>query len=165
MSLLKHIYGVIFRPSQSFRILTDNYSSAILYQAILVYILVNIIGQGLSLGRLFASLFNCFFFASLIFLVAYIFILERKDYGKILSVIAFANVPLIFVAPVEIFVSTNASLGVLLHLLLGLWIFNLKILGLSSTLKISKRKIFLLYLLLPLALLGIGFMMIVQLMI
>ncbi len=134
-----------------------------MYQGIAIYILVNIIGQGFSLGQLISSLFNWFFFASLIFLTAYIFILERRDYGRVLTIIAFANIPLIFVAPITIFTNSNPVFGMLLQLILGLWIFNLKIIGLSEALSISKRRILLLYILLPLALLGLGCMMISEL--
>jgi hypothetical protein len=146
MSFFQNIYGVFFRPSDTFKSLNINYSPSILIQAAIILLIVNLISQGLSLTSVLSSIVNWFFFASLFFLTAYIFVLSGKDYWKTLSTLAFTNLPLIFFAPLDILSATNSLTAALLRLVISIWIFNLSIIAISELCAIPKKKALLLYL-------------------
>lgn len=150
MSLFQNIYGVLFRPSDTFKYLSVNYSPSLLLQAVLVLILVNLFSQGLNISSLLGSLINWFFFSSLFFLTAYVFILSGTDYWKTITMLAFANTPLIFLAPLSILSISNPLITLVLKLIISLWVFNLNLLAISEVCSIPKRKALLLYLIPPL---------------
>ena len=152
MSFFQNIYGVLFRPSDTFKYLSANYNPSILVQALSVLVLVNLLSQGFNIAVLLGSMINWLFFASLFFLTAYIFVLSRQDYWRSLSLLAFANLPLIFLAPLKILSLTNPIISFLFQLGISIWIFNLTIVAISELCSISKTKSFLLYLIPPLAL-------------
>lgn len=151
MSLFQNIYGVLFRPSDTFKYLSVNYSPSLLLQAVLVLILVNLFSQGFNIPSLIGSLINWFFLSSLFFLTAYIFILSGTDYWKTIAILAFANAPLIFLAPLNILSISNPFITMILKLIISLWVFNLNLVAISEVCSISKRKTLLLYLIPPLA--------------
>ena len=151
MSLFQNIYGVLFKPSDTFKYLNINYSPSVLLQAALVLLLANLLSQGLSISSLMGSMINWFFFSSLFFLTAYIFVLSGTDYWKTMAVLAFANAPLVFLAPLQILSVTNPIIAILLKLAISLWVFNLSLVAISEICSIAKKKTFLLYLIPPLA--------------
>jgi hypothetical protein len=87
----------------------------------------------------------------LIFLAAYVFVLSRQDYWKLLAILAFANLPMIFMAPLGLVAVSFPLLAKLLEFILVLWVFNLNLIAVSTICNISKPKATLLYLLVPLA--------------
>jgi hypothetical protein len=146
MSFFQNIYGVFFRPSDTFKSLNINYSPSVLIQAVIILMLANLISQGLSLIGLISSVLNWFFFASLFFLTAYVFVLSGKDYWKTISTLAFTNLPLIFLAPLNILSTTNSLTAALIKLVIGIWIFNLSVIAIAELCDIPKKKALLLYL-------------------
>lgn len=137
-----------------------NYSPSILLQALIVIVGVNLISQAFSFSAVIGSVINWFFFASLLFLTAYIFVLSGNDYWRTIALLAFANIPLVFLAPLKILSITNPIISAILQLAVSLWIFNLNIIAISEICSISKKKTVLLYLIPPLAIafIFIGFL-------
>lgn len=151
MSFLHNIYGLIFRPTSTFKNLSHNYSPIILIQGIGIVIIATAFGKSLDIQETVATLLTWFFFSSLLFLNAYIFVLPGRDYWKTLGILGFTALPLIFHAPVDILAENNPIIASLLRIFISIWIFNLNLIAVSTLCSIRKRKAILIYLLLPLA--------------
>jgi Yip1 domain len=152
MSVFQNIYGVLFRPSKTFADLDANYNSGLLTESLILLILVNLISRGFDLGIIFGSFVNWLFLTTLVFLSAYVFVLSKQDYPKTLCLLAFANLPMIFLGPSGIFNSSMPLLTQIIDISVIVWVFNLNLIALSTICKIKKSKCVILYMLLPLAL-------------
>lgn len=152
MSFFQNIYGVLLRPSQTFKYLGVNYSPSLILQAALVMILIGAIKEGPSPQEVLGYFVYWFMLSSLLFLMGFVFKLKGYEYPKFLSILAFANLPLIFLAPVDLFAEINLSLGGFLKVLILLWSFNLNLIAVSKICDITKSRATLLYLIPPLML-------------
>lgn len=129
-----------------------NYSPSLLVQGIIAFFLAHIISKGLSVLDIFGSFFSWLMISSLIFIAAYIFILAAHEYWKVLAILAFTNLPMIFAAPLNIFSEAQPALSFVFQLLIGLWVFNLNLIAVSTLCNIDKSKTMLLYAIFPIAL-------------
>jgi hypothetical protein len=152
LSVFQNIYGVLFRPTKTFADLDENYNSGLLAESLILLILVNLISRGFDLGVIFGSFVNWLFLTTLVFLSAYVFVLSKQDYPKTLCLLAFANLPMIFLAPSGIFNSPMPLLTQVVDIAVMIWMFNLNLIALSTICKIKKSRCMILYMLLPLAL-------------
>lgn len=152
LSVFQNIYGVLFRPKETFSDLNENYNSRLLAESLILLALVNLISRGFDLGVLVGSFINWLFVTTLIFLSAYVFVLSKQDYPKLLCLLAFANLPMIFLAPSGLYLDQMPWLTQVFDIAVMIWVFNLNLIALSSVCKISKSKCVILYMLLPLAL-------------
>jgi hypothetical protein len=146
MGFLQTVYGVFLRPISTFRDLNFNYSPAVLMQGLFALAMGIFISQSFELHDVVGSLLKWFCINSLIFLTAYVFIAEGKDYWKLISLMAFANLPVIFYAPLELLASANAFIAIFLKLAVEVWVFNLNLIALSTIFSIRRKRMILLYL-------------------
>ncbi|MDD9897930.1 MAG: YIP1 family protein [Candidatus Melainabacteria bacterium] len=151
MSFLHNTYSVLFRPQESFRDLSSNYSSGLLLQGLGLIIFISLIYQEPSIPGVLAYSSSWLIATSLIFLLAYIFKLEASAYPRFLALLAFAHLPLIFFAPASILSNFNFVLGSLAQLGILIWTFSLNIIAIAELCQISKLKASLIFLLPPLA--------------
>lgn len=145
MSFLQNIYSVIFRPGQAFAQLANNYSSGLILQALLLVIIIAAIQEEPSLAGLLAYSSSWLIASSLIFLIAFIFKLEAREYPRFMTLLAFANIPLIFLAPTSLINDFNSAFGILIKLAILIWTFSLNITALAEIAGISKFKAALIY--------------------
>jgi hypothetical protein len=148
MDFFKDIYGVLFRPDDTFRYFGTIYHSKklkLLVEAVLAYILATLTANHLSTESLIGSFSNWLLVYSVIFLAGFIFKLKIQDYPKLLTLAAFASLPMMFLAPVSLIQDFNPALGGILRFIVLLWSFNLNILVVSQVCQISKAKVLLLY--------------------
>lgn len=143
---------MIFRPAQAFTQLASNYNPGQLLEAFIILVLIAAVQQEPSPGGIITYFGSWLIFSSLIFLMAFIFKLKASDYPRFLSLLAFANLPLIFLAPVSIISEFSSSIGMLIKLIILIWTFNLNISAIAELCSISKMRATLIYLLPSLAL-------------
>lgn len=94
------------------------------------------------------SYFSSWFIAStFIFIMAFIFKLRVSDYPRFMVMLAFANSPLMFLAPIDIVSGANFILGGFFKLIVVIWTFNLNLIAISSSCQITKVRALLIYLL------------------
>ncbi len=153
MSFFQNIYGVLFRPDVTFKQLGINYSPSLILQGILVLVVVALINneEPSSFGVI-SYLGSWLVVSSSIFLIAFIFKLRISDYPRFLVMLAFANMPFIFLAPIDIIAETNIIVSGFLKLIVIVWAFNLNLIAISKCCEISKVRALLIYLLPPLIL-------------
>ncbi len=153
MSLFQNVYGVLFRPDATLKQLAINYSPSLILQGILVLVVVALINnEGASSFAVIGYLSSWLIVSSLIFLIAFIFKLRISDYPRFLVLLAFANLPFIFLAPIAIIAESNLILAGFLKLIIITWAFNLNLIAISRACEISKVRALLIYLLPPLIL-------------
>ncbi len=121
-------------------------------QGTAIVIIATAFSKNLNLQGTIGALIAWLFFSSLIFLNAYIFILPGQDYWKTVGILGYASLPLIFISPVEVLAENNPIIASLLRIFISIWVFNLNLIALATICSIRKRKVILIYLLLPLAL-------------
>ncbi len=151
MNFLQNSYGVLLKPSITFRSMVANYSPSLFLQGIIAFFIAHIISSGMTALNIFGSFFSWLILSSLIFIAAYIFILAAHEYWKVLAILAFTNLPMIFTAPLNIFAEAQPGLSFVFKLIISLWVFNLNIIAVSSLCNISKTRALLLYLVIPIA--------------
>lgn len=132
------------------RYLLDNYNSKLFFQSFLFFVLANLIAKNFSLLEFCDSFFEWVFLLSFIFVVAYVFVLQGKDFLKLSTLLAFSVAPIMLEAPLQILSFDNDLLLMLFQLLISLWVFNLQLIAVSTICQVSTGKAALLYLLIPL---------------
>ncbi|MBT6843737.1 MAG: hypothetical protein HOA17_08080 [Candidatus Melainabacteria bacterium] len=147
MSFFQNIYSVIFRPGLAFGQLANNYSSGLLLEAIIILSIIASIQNQPNIAGILGYLSSWLITSSLIFLMAYIFKLKANDYPRFITLLGFANIPMIFLAPATIISQFNSALGLILKLIILIWAFNLNIIAVTELCQISKLKATLIYLL------------------
>lgn len=144
MEFFTTLYGILFRPKATLRTIIAEYNHSLLIKGVIAFSLATAISSNLSAAEFIDSFMTWIFFTSIIFLVAYVFKLSGDSYAKLLTVLAFANLPMIFLAPVRIVSEVRPVLGVFLGILTMLWSFYLSVIGISYTCHIQRRKVVLL---------------------
>ena len=129
-----------------------NFDKSLFFQAFLSILLVSTLSNHLSVSDTVDMFVEIFFSSALIFILGFIFKLEKEDFFKLFTFICFANLPLIFKVPTEIIASKYPLIGSVFAFFLSIWILNLSLIGISTACKISKSRAFLL-MLMPLILL------------
>lgn len=127
-----------------------NYNHSILIQGIISFLLAHAISNSFDYSAIFSNFFNWLYIASILFIAAYIFVLTGKEYWKLIAILAFCQIPLIFSGPINIYAATSPIIGFILKLVISLWVLNLNLVAIAEVCKISKKKAILIYLLVPL---------------
>lgn len=152
-SFFQNIYGVLFRPTATLKYLGINYSPSLILQAVLILLLVALINNDeASSFSIVNYLVSWLIVSSLIFLIAFIFKLRISDYPRFLVMLAFANLPFMFLAPVGIISQASSIISGFLNLIIMTWAFNLNLIAISQCCEITKVRALLIYLLPPLIL-------------
>ncbi len=153
MSFFQNIYGILFRPDATFKQLAINYSPSLILQGVLVLIMVGLINneEPSSFGVV-SYLGSWLVVSTVIFMMAFIFKLRVSDYPRFMVMLAFANLPFIFLAPLAIMTEANIIVAGFLKLIIITWAFNLNLIAISRSCEISKVRALLIYLLPPLIL-------------
>lgn len=135
---------MIFKPSKAYKYFDLKFNRSLFLQAIIFSFFAAILSSYFSIKASLDILFDVLFSSILIFLVGFVFKLEKGDFFKLLAFIALANFPLIFKVPLELISNKIPFLGMLLSFSLSIWILNLTIIAISIVCKISKMRAFLL---------------------
>jgi hypothetical protein len=153
MSLFQNVYGLLFRPTATLKYLGINYSPSLILQGVLILVLVALANSNEASSLSVVSYIGSWLVvSSLIFLMAFIFKLRISDYPRFLVMLAFANIPFMFLAPIQILAEMNSVISGFLNFLIMIWAFNLNLIAISQCCEISKVRALLIYLLPPLIL-------------
>lgn len=113
-------------------------------------ILVGAVKEGPGSQEVLGYFTYWFMLSSMLFLIGFIFKLRGYEYPKFLSILAFANLPLIFLAPMDLIAEVSVSLAGFLKIIILTWAFNLNLIAVSKICDITKSRAILLYLIPPL---------------
>ncbi|MBU6196365.1 MAG: YIP1 family protein [Vampirovibrionia bacterium] len=162
-SVSSNIYNLIFKPSTAFKYFDLKFNRSLFFQSLIVCFLAAASSTFLSLGESLDIIFQIVGSATLIFLIGFIFTLKRNDFFKLICFLCFANLPLIFKAPLTLISYKLPFLGFTLSFLLSLWVFNLTLIATATICKISKARALLLLLIPTILLVIIIFILVVKL--
>ncbi len=136
----------MFRPSLAFRELSYEYNPSLLSKAAAVFILTEIIASQMSLALMFDSLLYTLMVSSLIALTVLVFRKrEEVRFWRLFALLIYANLPYMFLAPIEILGLSNSSLANVLEMALMIWSFSLGVTAISIGCDIRRSKVILLY--------------------
>lgn len=126
--------------------LSYEYNSGLLTKAAAVFIITEIIASQMSLALMFDSLLYTIMVAGLISLVVLVFRKrEEVKFWKLLALLVFANLPYMFLGPINVLAMTSANLASALEMLLMIWSFSLGVTAVSIACEIRRSKVILLY--------------------
>ena len=165
MSTFINIYDLIFKPTKAYKYFDLKFNRSLFFQALISIFLASIISSYFSLSKSLDIIFEILFSSTLIFLVGFVFKLERGDYFKLIACLSLANFPVLFKAPVDIISYKIPFLGAALSFALSIWILNLTLIGIATVCKISKLRAFLLLILPVLIILLALFVLFIQILI
>ena len=151
MNILQNTYQILFKPNEAFDELIENYNLNVFLQGLIIFIAANLIANKFSLTSLFGPTINLLFLSFYIFLTAYVFVLRGKDFFKLLGLLAFSALPLIFTEVLNILSFDIGSFQLLFKLLVLIWIFKLQLIVITKVCKVSEAKATLIYMIVPLA--------------
>lgn len=165
MGTFVNIYDLIFKPTKAYKYFDLKFNRSLFFQALIFIFLSAIISSYFSLSESLNIIFEILFSSALIFLVGFVFKLERGDLFKLIAFLSFANFPLLFKAPVDIISKQIPFLGALLSFGLSIWILNLTLIAIATVCKISKLRAFLLLIMPVLIILLLLFILFIQILV
>ena len=160
MDLFYNLYCVLLKPTETFERFAKEYNTNLLIQGIVAYLIATLIDNQLSVHMFIDSVMVWFITVTLIFLTGYVFKLKRSDYGKIICLCSFANLPLIFTAPLKLIADYHEALFHWLSIALLIWIINLYIVAISKACDIRRRKVIIFF---SIPIIGIAMLLIASL--
>jgi len=161
-SVSTNIYNLIFKPSTAFKQFDLKFNRGLFFQSLIVAFIAAISSTFMSLSEGLDIIFQILGSATLIFLIGFIFTLKRNDFFKLICFLCFANLPLIFKAPLTIISYKLPFLGFTLSFILSLWVFNLTLIATATICKISKARALLLLLVPTILLVIVIFILVVK---
>ncbi len=165
MDFFQSIYGVLIKPNSTFKELSYEYNAGLLTKAAAVFIITEIIASQMSLPLMFDSLLYTFMVTSLISLVVLVFRKrEEVKFWKLFALLVFANLPYMFLGPINVLAMTSANLASMLEMALMIWSFSLGVTAISIACDIRRSKVILLYAIPIIAILAFMASALVQLM-
>lgn len=136
----------MFRPTTALRELSYEYNAGLLTKAAAVFIITEIIASQMSLPLMFDSLLYTLMITSLISLVVLVFRKrEEVKFWKLFALLIFANLPYMFLGPINVLAMTSANLASMLEMALMIWSFSLGVTAVSIACDIRRSKVILLY--------------------
>ena len=143
---------MLLRPNLAFAKLEANYNWIIFLQGFFIFCFASLISNSGSISSVIYSVFNWVVVYSFIFGLAYVFqknLIDPADYSKVLGLTAFASTPLLLKAPLDLLGMDYPAIAGLLVLALILWSFYLIIVAVANSFDIPKRKVMILFVLIP----------------
>jgi hypothetical protein len=149
MNFLENTYQILFNPQKAFDELIENYNLNVFLQGVAIFAFAHLIANKFSFVSLFEPITNLVFLSFYIFITAYIFVLKGRDFFKLLGLLAFTSLPLIFTEVFDLVSFNITSFKMIFRLIMLIWVFNLQLTVITKICGIGKGKATLLYLLIP----------------